>query len=162
MNRKRTYRTITSLIAVFAFTLIFTGIENAAADEITYLTHGVRDTMSQTETVRLVMEEDRSVTRWEAENIVARMDAVQESETYGVRGNYRANLDTGEQLILVMEENRELTANNIPFIITNSIKTPDSFHPAGLGYHAPYVYGEVRANLSDKEKEALDLEERYK
>lgn len=162
MNRKRTYHTITSLIMAFAFALVFTGIETAEANEIDYLDNGVRDTMSHIEKVRLVMKEDRSLNRWEAESRVARMDASRTSETYGVRGNYRANLDTGERVLLVLEEGRELTPNHIPFILTNRIQTPESQDLAGLGYHTPYTFGEVRANLTDKEKGALEREERHK
>ena len=153
MNRKRTYRTIINIIIVLAFTLIFTGIQNAGADETNYLTHEIHERMSHAETVRLVMEEDRSVSNWEVENIVSRMDAVQKSAINGVKGNYRANLNIQEKILLAMEENKELTRNNISLIIDSSMRTPKSYHSVD------YIYGEVRANLSDKEREALKCEE---
>ena len=120
---------------------------------------GLRATMSHGEKVALIMEEDDSLARWEVEARIAMMDAVPETETYGVKGNYKANLPLQEQITLVLEEDDALGYNDIPRIVSWINREVKADPTLGLGYHKPYISGSVIHNMDQDEKIRLLIEE---
>ena len=163
MNRRENHvdghlkRIITIAIVVSVALLLGAGsvygFRGSAAGE------GLRETLSHPEKVVLLENEDRSLKRWEVEARIAQMDAVLETETYGTRGNFTANLTLKERIALVMNENRELGYNDIPQIVASITREVEFTPVVGLGYHKPYIAGSVIQNLDRAQRVRLMMEE---
>ena len=163
MNRRENHgdghvkRIITITIIVCVALILGTGsvygFRGTTSDE------GLRVGLSNAEKFILLKEEDDSLTRWEIEARIAQMDAVAETETYGVKGNYKANLSLQERIALALEENDELNSNDIPQVIASITREVEAEPTVGLGYHKPYISGSVMHNLDREEKIRTVMEE---
>lgn len=138
-----------TMISGTALLIISTGSAFASHSSVT---ESLRGSLTEKEQIRLVMEEDKSLSFTEAKELSKMLSENRNLALNTMQGHFREGLNDDEKRSLVLEEKKYLTNHEYRFnqVHHNDFESKDD-----------YAHGEFRANLSEKERKALEREERY-